>query len=126
MAEERTYTEKELEEMANLLLADEEPAPEVKPKKKAAAKGKKEPAPEQPVKTPEERLNELVEKGKKNGAATPLPRGKIDYVKIVKALIDVGYHGVCALEYERDFTDNLAPIAESAGYFRGLVDALTA
>ena len=38
MAEERTYTEKELEEMANLLLADEEPAPEVKPKKKAAAK----------------------------------------------------------------------------------------
>ena len=66
------------------------------------------------------------EKGKKNGAATPLPRGKIDYVKIVKALIDVGYDGVCALEYERDFTDNLAPIAESAGYFRGLVDALTA
>ena len=36
MAEERTYTEKELEEMANLLLADEEPAPEAKPKKKAA------------------------------------------------------------------------------------------
>ena len=70
MAEERTYTEKELEEMANLLLADEEPAPEVKPKKKAAAKGKKEPAPEQPVKTPEERLNELVEKGKKNGKLT--------------------------------------------------------
>ena len=66
------------------------------------------------------------EVGKKNGAATPLPRGKIDYVKIVKALIDVGYDGVCALEYERDFTDNLAPIAESAGYFRGLVDALTA
>ena len=66
------------------------------------------------------------EKGKKNGAATPLPRGKIDYVKIVNALIDVGYDGVCALEYERDFTDNLAPIAESAGYFRGLVDALTA
>ena len=47
-------------------------------------------------------------------------------MKIVKALIDVGYDGVCALEYERDFTDNLAPIAESAGYFRGLVDALTA
>ena len=66
------------------------------------------------------------EKGKKNGAATPLPRGKIDYVKIVKALIDVGYDGVCALEYERDFTDNLAPVAESVGYFRGLVDALTA
>ena len=47
-------------------------------------------------------------------------------MKIVKALIDVGYDGVCSLEYERDFTDNLAPVAESAGYFRGLVDALNA
>ena len=64
--------------------------------------------------------------GKPNGAATPLPRGKIDYVRVLKALLDVGYDGVCSLEYERDFTDNLAPIAESAGYFRGLVDALTA
>ena len=70
MAEERTYTEKELEEMANQLLSDTEPAPEAKPKKKAAAKSKKEPAPEQPVKAPEERLNELLEKGKKAGKLT--------------------------------------------------------
>lgn len=66
------------------------------------------------------------EKNKPNGAATPLPRGKINYVKVLKALIDVNYTGVCSLEYERDFTDNLAPVAESVGYFRGLVDALNA
>ena len=64
--------------------------------------------------------------GKPNGAATPLPRGKIDLVRVLKALVDVGYDGVCALEYERDFTDNVVPIAECAGYFRGLMDALNA
>ena len=64
------------------------------------------------------------EKGKPNGHATPLPRGKIDYVAVFSALAEVGYTGVCSLEYERDFSDNLAPIAESIGYARGVTDAL--
>lgn len=63
--------------------------------------------------------------GKPNGHATPLPRGKLDYVKILTALAEVGYTGVCALEYERDFNDNLAGIAESIGYARGVTDAIT-
>ena len=62
--------------------------------------------------------------GKPNGAAIPLPRGKIDYVKVFTALAEVGYAGVCSLEYEKDFTDNLAPIAESIGYARGVCDAI--
>lgn len=62
--------------------------------------------------------------GKPNGAAVPLPRGKIDYVKVFQALADVGYEGVCSLEYEKDFEDNLAPIAESVGYARGVCDAI--
>jgi len=62
--------------------------------------------------------------GKPNGAAIPLPRGKIDYVKVFTALAEVGYDGVCALEYEKDFTDNLAPVAESIGYARGVADAI--
>lgn len=66
------------------------------------------------------------EKGKPNGASTPLPRGKIDFVQVMKALIEVGYTGVCSLEYEKDFNDNLEPIAESVGYFRGLADVLNA
>lgn len=64
------------------------------------------------------------EKNKPNGASTPLPRGKINFVKVLKALRDVGYEGVCSLEYERDFQDNIVPIAECVGYYRGLVDAL--
>lgn len=62
--------------------------------------------------------------GKPDGAAVPLPRGKLDYVKIFTALAEVGYAGVCALEYEKDFEDNLAPIAESIGYARGVADAI--
>ena len=61
---------------------------------------------------------------KPNGAAVPLPRGKIDYVKVMKALAEVGYEGVCSLEYETDYTDNLAPVSECVGYFRGVADAI--
>ena len=72
MKDERNYTEQELEEMANALLgsdlADEAEIPE-KPRRKSSKK--KESAPETPAKTPEERLNELLEKGKKAGKLTP-------------------------------------------------------
>ena len=64
MSEEKKYTEEELEQMADALLAEEKPAGE-KPKKKSAKKKDKEP--EQPQKSPEERLRELLEKGKKAG-----------------------------------------------------------
>ncbi len=62
--------------------------------------------------------------GKPNGAAVPLPRGKIDYVKVFTALAEAGYDGVCSLEYERDFADNLLPITESIAYARGVTDAI--
>jgi len=62
--------------------------------------------------------------GKPNGKAIPLPRGKIDYVKVFTALAEAGYTGVCSLEYEKDFTDNLAAVAESIGYARGVTDAI--
>ena len=112
MAEERTYTEKELEEMANLLLADEEPAPEVKPKKKAAAKGKKEPAPEQPVKTPEERLNELVEKGKKNGKLTAKELECLEDMNLDSEVIDKFYDTLEANNIDVDISavDALPPL----------------
>ena len=68
MKDERNYTEQELEEMANAMLesnlADEPELPE-KPRKKSSKK--KESVPDAPEKTPEERLNELLEKGKKAG-----------------------------------------------------------
>ena len=69
MSEEQVYSEQELSEMADALLSESDPGeliPEPpKPRKKAA---KKKDTPEETVtKTPEERLNELLERGKKNG-----------------------------------------------------------
>ena len=54
----------------------------------------------------------------------PMPRGKIDYGPVFKALADIGYDGVCSFEYERDFDDNLGGLAESVGYARGVCDTL--
>ena len=52
------------------------------------------------------------------------PRGDMDMWEIVKALVEVNYTGCCSLEYERDFKDNLAGVAESIGYFKGLIKAI--
>jgi len=58
-----------------------------------------------------------------DGTTNELGRGVIDIPKMVKALRKVKYSGVCALEYEKDMSDPLAGIAESVGYFRGVLDA---
>ena len=54
----------------------------------------------------------------------PMPRGDIDYGEVFKALAEVGYDGVCSLEYEKDFKNNLGPICESIGYARGVCDTI--
>ena len=72
MSEDHVYTEQELSKMADALLEEadhvEIPAEPSRGKKKPAKK--KDTAPEQNTKTPEERLNELLEKGKKAGKLT--------------------------------------------------------
>ena len=72
MSEEKVYTEQELKAMADQLLAEDEGLEEkpAKPARKRASR-KKEAAEDAPVKTVEERLQELVEKGKKAGKLTP-------------------------------------------------------
>ncbi len=70
MNDEMKLTEEELENMANELLAAADADPQElvvpeKPKKKTGKK--KEAAPAEPQKTPEERIAELLEKGKKQG-----------------------------------------------------------
>lgn len=57
------------------------------------------------------------------GKTCELGRGVIDIPKFVKALRKVGYDGTCSLEFEKDMKDPLAGLAESAGYFKGVVDA---
>ena len=57
------------------------------------------------------------------GGCVQMPRGKIDIPAVVRALRKVSYTGACSLEYEKDADDPLLGIAESIGYFRGVVDA---
>ena len=52
------------------------------------------------------------------------PRGELDIPAILTALADIGYSGVCHVEYEKDHGDNLVQLAESFGYYRGVMDAI--
>ena len=69
MADERVYTERELKEMADRLLEADRPEQAEKPGAKRKS-GKKKETEESPPKTPEEQLNELLEKGRKAGKLT--------------------------------------------------------
>lgn len=57
------------------------------------------------------------------GKTCELGRGVIDIPAFVAMLRTVKYAGKCSLEYEKDMKDPLAGIAESVGYFRGVLDA---
>lgn len=48
-------------------------------------------------------------------------RGIIDIPAFVNMLREVGYEGVCSLEHERNMKDPFLGIAESIGYFRGVI-----
>ena len=64
-----------------------------------------------------------VTEATKKGRGIELPRGAIDFPSVVQALRKIKYGGMCSLEYEKDMTDPLLGIAESIGYFRGVMDA---
>ncbi|MDR1882092.1 MAG: sugar phosphate isomerase/epimerase [Prevotella sp.] len=59
----------------------------------------------------------------KEGKTGEIGRGIIDIPAFVKMLREVKYSGACSLEYERNMKTPLAGIAESIGYFRGVIDA---
>ena len=65
----------------------------------------------------------------KKNLAMPMPRGDMNLPEVVKALCDVGYTGCCSLEYESFPAKGVKPgvryddIAESVGYFQGLMKA---
>ena len=52
------------------------------------------------------------------------PRGELDIPGILKALADIGYDGYCLVEFEKDFAVNEVPLAESIGYYRGVMDSV--
>lgn len=62
-----------------------------------------------------------VTEASKAGSTCEMGRGKIDIPAFVKMLRKVKYSGVCSLEYEKDMKDPLVGIAESIGYFKGVM-----
>ena len=57
----------------------------------------------------------------KAGYSVEVGRGILDIPAFVEMLREVGYTGVCSLEHERNMKDPLQGIAESLGYFRGVI-----
>ena len=65
-----------------------------------------------------------IHKADRSGHAVQGPRGALDIRGVFKALADVNYTGVCHIEYERDFENNAMGLAESFGFYRGVLDGL--
>ena len=83
--------------------------------------------PEKVVKEYKNRLFDLhikdVTAGVESGKAIEIGRGIINFPALVKSLKKSDYKGVCSIEYEKDMGDPLAGIAESIGFFKGVLAA---
>jgi sugar phosphate isomerase/epimerase len=65
-----------------------------------------------------------VDKPEKAGWCVEAGRGIIDFPKFFKTLRKYKYAGTCSLEYGKDMGDPLPGVAESIGYFRGVLAGL--
>jgi sugar phosphate isomerase/epimerase len=65
-----------------------------------------------------------VDKPEKAGWCVEAGRGIIDFPKFFKTLRENKYTGTCSLEYGKDMADPLPGVAESIGYFRGVLAGL--
>jgi len=59
------------------------------------------------------------------GSNIEVGRGVIDIPKFLKMLIKIRYSGIVSFEYEKDADDPLAGLAESVGYVRGVLAAIS-
>jgi sugar phosphate isomerase/epimerase len=62
-----------------------------------------------------------VTQNTKLGHSLEIGRGIIDFPAFIKMLRKVNYSGVCSLEHEKDMANPFVGIAESIGYFRGVI-----
>jgi sugar phosphate isomerase/epimerase len=58
------------------------------------------------------------------GGAIEMGRGVIDIPAVMRALIQTGFAGIAAFEYEKDADDPVPGLAESVGYARGVLAAI--
>jgi inosose dehydratase len=59
------------------------------------------------------------------GTTVEMGRGVINIPQVLQTLIKIDYAGILAFEYEKDENDPLPGLAESVGYVRGVLKALT-
>ncbi|HUU16948.1 MAG TPA: sugar phosphate isomerase/epimerase [Sedimentisphaerales bacterium] len=59
------------------------------------------------------------------GENVEVGRGVIDIPKFLKMLVKIKYSGIVSFEYEKDADDPLAGLAESVGYVRGVLAAIS-
>jgi len=59
------------------------------------------------------------------GRGVEIGRGVIDIPKFLKTLLRIKYSGIVSFEYEKDADDPLAGLAESVGYVRGVLAAIS-
>jgi len=62
-----------------------------------------------------------VTSANKEGKTVEMGRGIIDIRGVISALKKIKYTGKCSLEFEKDMKDPIAGIAESIGYWKGVL-----
>jgi len=62
-----------------------------------------------------------VDKPTKEGKTVEMGRGIINIPDVIATLRKIGYKGSCSLEFEKDMKDPLPGIAESIGYWKGVM-----
>ena len=83
--------------------------------------------PEKAIREYKDRLFDLhikdVNSSAKDAKAIEIGRGAIDFSAVIESLRKVKFQGVCSIEFEKDMSDPLAGIAESGGFFKGVMKA---
>lgn len=84
--------------------------------------------PEQDVKDFFDRVFDIhikdVTKAEKDGRTCIIGRGVIDFPSFLQSVVELGYDGTLALEYEADGNDPLPGMMESFGYIKGILATL--
>ncbi len=81
--------------------------------------------PEKAIKLYKDRLFDIhikdINAAAKDGKAIEIGRGVINFNEVIESLKKIKYAGYCSIEFEKDMTDPLPGIAESIGYFKGVM-----
>jgi hypothetical protein len=81
--------------------------------------------PEKAIREYKDRLFDLhikdVNSSAKDAKAIEIGRGAIDFAAVIESLRKIKFQGVCSIEFEKDMSDPLAGIAESVGFFKGVM-----